>query len=518
MPEPIPPSQLWNEIPRRAENEPTLEKLYHSFTVVDSVMGQLRSREAGVMFGRRGTGKTHAMRYLAADRLGRGDLALYLDLRDLGNARELYSTSEPLHVRATYLMQDLVEAYHEHVLAAVLDHARLSERLDVVSPALDQVVEAGTRIYIEGATSVTRSREVSTEQGRSRSLTLAAGKDPSIELNGERTSSRAEAIRAETSNTGVETVFFHLGHLGDALRQLGRAISPVRSWILLDEWSEIPTDLQPLLADMLKRAFLRVPNITVKIAAIEHRSRFRVEQGAWTAGLELASDTVSSIDLDESQAVVSKAASNRAFITNVLNQHFDFTAMEVLGHLPYPSGRALESSFAPGAVDTLVLASEGVPRDAIQLAASASAIAHGGKVQVRHVLEASRRFFWTDKMGAIAGNERLGGLIQMASKLSIDRGVRTFLVNQSHARMDEFDRLYDLRIIHLLKQGIRRIDRPAEAYNGYAVDFGLYADHIAQEKMTWRNDEWASSTTKAFDEGQFAKWSQGTLSRRSFTP
>jgi hypothetical protein len=47
-----------------------------------------------------------------------------------------------------------------------------------------------------------------------------------------------------------------------------------RVWILLDEWSVIPADLQPYLADLLRRSVFPVAAISVKIAAIEKRSSF----------------------------------------------------------------------------------------------------------------------------------------------------------------------------------------------------------------------------------------------------
>ncbi len=64
-----------------------------------------------------------------------------------------------------------------------------------------------------------------------------------------------------------------------------------RVWFLIDEWSEIPVDLQPYLADLFRRVVIPVNGITLKIAAIEHRTNFSIlkDRGEYI-GLELGAD------------------------------------------------------------------------------------------------------------------------------------------------------------------------------------------------------------------------------------
>ena len=59
------------------------------------------------------------------------------------------------------------------------------------------------------------------------------------------------------------------------MRLILESIKPRRVWILLDEWSAVPADLQPYLADFLRRALFPINGLTVKIAAIEQRSYFQ---------------------------------------------------------------------------------------------------------------------------------------------------------------------------------------------------------------------------------------------------
>ena len=67
-------------------------------------------------------------------------------------------------------------------------------------------------------------------------------------------------------------------------------------WILLDEWSTLPPDVQPFLADLLRRSIFPVRGVTVKIAAIEQRSRFKIDGPAGTyVGLEIGADVPSGV-------------------------------------------------------------------------------------------------------------------------------------------------------------------------------------------------------------------------------
>jgi hypothetical protein len=64
-----------------------------------------------------------------------------------------------------------------------------------------------------------------------------------------------------------------------------------RIWLLIDEWSELPVELQPYLADLLRRTVLPISGVTLKLAAIEHRSNFVILKGKGDyVGLELSAD------------------------------------------------------------------------------------------------------------------------------------------------------------------------------------------------------------------------------------
>ena len=78
-------NQTFMRIPRRAENtdRSTLAETYVS---AGSFSAMLHSTDHQVLYGRRGTGKTHALHHLGDLVESTGDLLIYLDLRTVGPA------------------------------------------------------------------------------------------------------------------------------------------------------------------------------------------------------------------------------------------------------------------------------------------------------------------------------------------------------------------------------------------------------------------------------------------------
>src|SRR4051812_38583617 len=107
------------KIPSRAEKRDTKE-LRETF--VDSGVADLLDMvDHQVLYGRRGTGKTHAVSYLVAEVNSRGDVALNIDLRTVGSPDGLLDpTAAPLSQRASRLLVDMLGQVRDGLLEAVL--------------------------------------------------------------------------------------------------------------------------------------------------------------------------------------------------------------------------------------------------------------------------------------------------------------------------------------------------------------------------------------------------------------
>ncbi|WP_201789667.1 ORC-CDC6 family AAA ATPase, partial [Mycobacterium avium] len=145
MPGVSPLNRAFNRVPRRAEGRVTAQL---RDTFVDSgVAAALESIDHQVLYGRRGTGKTHALQYLASTRTDDGDIGIYIDLRVIGSAQGLFDSerASPLE-RTGRLLVNLLTEIHDAILDAVLSDEELiadesiALRLDYLLDSLKNTV------------------------------------------------------------------------------------------------------------------------------------------------------------------------------------------------------------------------------------------------------------------------------------------------------------------------------------------------------------------------------------------
>ena len=173
----------------------------------------------------------------------------------------------------------------------------------------------------------------------------------------------------------------------------------------------VPFDLQPLLADLLRRCLFPVAGLTVKIAAIEQMSRFRVLHGDGSyTGIEIGADASADVDLDEFMVFGNDPARSKAFFRELLFKHIRATliAEERETEAPRNADQFVSHGFTQiTAFEELVRAAEGVPRDAINVANIAAQTANDRTISVPAVRGAARQWYLRDKEDSGLG--RSGG-------------------------------------------------------------------------------------------------------------
>jgi hypothetical protein len=91
-------------IEKRAERADD-NKLAATFVDAAPLLASVSTTDHQVIFGRRGTGKTHILKYLNDAARTSGDISLYLDLRSIGSNGSIYNDREKTHAqRATPLL------------------------------------------------------------------------------------------------------------------------------------------------------------------------------------------------------------------------------------------------------------------------------------------------------------------------------------------------------------------------------------------------------------------------------
>jgi hypothetical protein len=467
-----------NLIPKRAETR-QVDKLRDTF--VDSgVAATIEGIDHQVLFGRRGTGKTHALGYLQS-RLERSEaVVVYADLRTIGSPEGLFLGSQvgPIE-RAGRLLVDLLGIVHESILTAALNDDELIDDTYFVA-RLDALLEAITTVTVSGEVEIEVEGERKLQEQASWSLKANASRSPSIGGEMSAGMSASGLDRAKEVRKGHERIHLNFADVARSLRELTASMRGRRIWLLLDEWSSVPSDIQPMLGEFLVRCVLPIQPCTVKIAAIEQQTNFRTQIDGRTVGIELGADVTANVDLDEFMVFEQNDERSISFFRGLLYRHLTQGIDEQDAIRLQTESEVVQLGFTEKrAFEELVRAAEGVPRDAINIAAKAAFRAGPSKISVPDVRVAARSWFYADKEAAIKAHPRA----QLLLNWTIDNVIkgkraRGFLVNQKSAGQPLLLALFDARVLHLVRRGYSAQDEPGERYDVWVIDYGAYVDLI----------------------------------------
>ncbi|MGH3770393.1 MAG: hypothetical protein ACRDRW_03170 [Pseudonocardiaceae bacterium] len=478
-------NQALMRIPRRAESTDR-STLAMTFVSAGSFSAMLHSTDHQILYGRRGTGKTHALLYLS-DLIERtGDVAVYLDLRTIGSAEGMYADSNlSPTVRGTHLLVDALEAIQDQLLSVAFG-SEIGDQ-NALLLALDALAEAATAVKVVGEVEQETTLGGSAESSRSIELTVSPS--PNAKVSAARRKSATAQSRLR--RTGIERHHVVFGPLGRALRGVTSALGGARLWLLLDEWSSVPLDLQPLLADLLRRCVLPTPGITVKFAAVERRSRLRQPSlNGDYVGIEVGADAASAVNLDDLMIFGNARSRAQEFFGQLFHNHTSARLTKMIYEPPPDPDSFIEATFCPRTFPELVRAAEGVPRDAINIAALAAQHARDKPIGLPDVRRAARDWYLRDKQTAINANEPGRQMLRLLIDEVVGRRrSRTFLLDHLDARHGTIDELYDARLLHVLQRGIVDSKSPGTLYDGFAIDYGCYVDlHVKpRDRGGWLN-------------------------------
>ena len=351
---------------------------------------------------------------------------------------------------------------------------------------LDALGAAITTVRVSGEVKVTEEGEETASARSGASAVASIGPaGPAIGASATADEERgARGLRRET-RSGTERLALNFSDVARALRELAGSLSSRRIWFLLDEWSSVPADVQPYLGEFLVRCVLPLQDrITVKIAAIEQQARFRKQLASGEMiGIELGADVAANLDLDEFMVFEQNEERARGFFRGLLFKHVtagqEGDAGPEVAAIKTAAEFIREGFTDRRAFDELVRAAEGVPRDAINIAAKAALRATTNKISVPDVRAAARAWFQSDKEAALAGRpDALPLLNWIIDRVIREKRARGFLVNQRSAAAPLLLAMFDARVLHVVRKGYSAQDEPGERYDVYVIDYGAYVDLI----------------------------------------
>lgn len=473
------------EIQKRAERVQDDADVISTYVGVPGLVNALGAGDNGIVYGRRGTGKTHALRYLAEREREKGNLVVYIDIaQDLGSTEGLYGDSAlPIGERATRLLVDVLGLLHDALMAEAFEG-----RGDL--SAVEGALEHWSQVVV--AEKVEQKRERSREDASSRGADLGGrastgGAEVSATVRGGAATRIGEA--SSLRETGMLRYRVHFGAVADYMRKAVDAHPADRIWLLFDEWSGLQTDLQPYLAEMLRRIFFGSPKTVTRIAAIPHRTAWRIPHEDGTSGytgLETGSEIFPLLDLDE--FVVFPARSRREqtrrsteFFKALLTRHLNAILAEAGKPKLNESDDISTLLFTQStALEEMVRAAEGVPRDALQIVSRAALRAGDTRVSTDHVRSAAAQVYQTTKAALLNGAPEARRLLEVIiDDVVSGKKARAFLLRQESADHPLIHQLVDERLLHVIKRGYSHKGEPGARFDVLQIDYGCYVHMLA---------------------------------------
>lgn len=475
--------QAVSSISQRAERQRDINKLISSYVEV-GILPQLMNNNNQILFGRRGTGKTHILKFYENQYVpDPNTTVIYIDCRVLGSSPQFSDTKLSLSHRCSSLFKDILDEIYDGLLNHIAHNPNSKSDL-----ALESLTDLSTSSISE----IQSSKKVVTSDKTDEGVTNNSGFSICL-----KDASYSQGTGGNYGTSKQNTVEFNLEEyekivFPDLNYHLNKVLeyADTELIVIIDEWSAIPYDIQPYLAEFIKKSFIPAPMVTLKIGALEYRSNFTIPRDKHNyVGLELGSDISSNLDIDEYYVYDRNPEEITSTFADVLQRHIKSELPEdyIEDKLNLNTVNQFIQALFSGkpAFNELVRASEGVIRDFINIFNIAFFDAQRKgltNIDKKTIIEAGRQWFENDK------SKNLDDLLHNKIRLIIEEVIgnkraRSFLVSRELERHPIIQMLFDARVIHLVKKGYSDKDTPGVRYNIYTLDYGTYVDLINTSKQ-----------------------------------
>ena len=451
------------------------EKNYLEYYAGLETLDKVISIKDQIIYGRRGTGKTHLLKALQEKLLADDQkcLPVYIDLRTFKPTLE---SDNDLYY-ALIIFQEIVVEVLKCVyvnLDYLYQEYTVEQQKIIIDPQRRKILallEKFNRSF--DGKSFTKMGETGFRVNEVKKLAtnLKIAKIP--ELFG------SKEVNKEIESEDEKIKYISFSDMSDAISELLEAVDIDRIFCLLDEWSEIPETSQYILAEFLKRTF--VPKkVTLKIAAIPNRTQLISEN---RIGLEDGGD-IFGYPLDNRYIYELYPEITKAFFNELLYKQLylmDPQLYEIFydNKEKRPVHNFINIFLANQALREILIASAGIPRDFLNIFISAYNIFFT-KTNNRHLVVADIRnatveWYGVDKKKTVDANSNAKLLLdKIINDILITKKRCHFLIPEKYEKVKELNDLIDLRVIHLRKRGISHKGNKGVVYNVYYLDYACY--------------------------------------------
>ena len=475
----------------RAEN-------IHSTGYLDLYVGHdaldsLNNVNNQVIYGRRGSGKTHLLKALQERINGEfaesRRIAIYIDSRRILPHSESNSLIPEQIAFLVFrnIIQKLIDAFSENVRPIFGRADVISIRTDPLDQdakeTLNRILKTinlellGTSIRRLAEVPVTREEISKTNK----KLILSSSPEAAYDKENE--------LRNQT--TVKETSFISIFDIAENLEKLVEWLDLNRVICLVDEWSEVPVSAQRHLAEMIKKAFI-ASQFSFKIAAIPNRTDLGIKTGEKFYGLEDGGD-IFGYQLDNRYVFEIDKVKTRHFFNQLLHKHIGAITPELTLKL---LGKKRTENFinlflTNKALGELLIASAGIPRDFINLfiySYEQFKDSNAKHISVKNIRLATSSWYETDKKKQVDEHPIEKALLQaIVQEIVVNKNSSHFMIGEQYSTNSHIQSLIDFRVLHLRKKGYSHKDLAKETFNVYSIDYGCY-NHLNITRTNLDND------------------------------
>jgi len=449
-------------------------------TYVDTAfLTTLQNKRSQIIFGRRGTGKTHLLRRLEDELFARFNelriLPVYVDGATLQGSISLYN--DPAAIALGLYVEILRRTVRELSLfiddklrPGILDRLFSGSKREVLAQVrdaltrLDQLLTQGkVRMLPMGeATAEFESLDEAVSKRR-----LAAGGNASMTLSDPRTLGikleasvekdlKKTVTKMMTRKVGGET-YLPFAEITELIRRLLATAGDASLAILIDEWSSLgDAEVQPLLAQLLR--LTARGGICLKLACVPGRTKLflpgNMKGRRNSIGLELGDDITADVDLDSIVFVDNDIKQLAAFFMSLLQRHIGASIPAILSLTidAFSEYVLTDRMKDPRVLAELCHASSAVPRDFINIFRQATIMqrsAGSDRMTAANVRSAARNVY-EGKRSNLASTrpDELDLLDRIYRKVVLGQKSYFFLVETSLVENPRIVELFTAKLIH----------------------------------------------------------------------
>lgn len=463
----------------RADKRKQNEQLLTSFVDI-GILERVNNKNNQIVFGRRGTGKTHLLKMIQLTQNKQdGFLCSYIDFRKFGSLKNEGNTS--LIIQLSSVFKDLFSILYFDLESYLIKNGASIK-------IVEKFKDLGESVFSPDTIVIPQKVEYQKTAGNSSIQGLNIG------LTSESLNTGINSSKSRTCDTSLSQSYIlnqeNVIYISDINNFLEDILNELDCYfiILLDEWSELPLYFQPYFADLLKKCFFANANIVIKIAAMEYRSKFRLGATNDYFGFELGCD-IFSIDLDSFFVFDRDTKYIVNTFENILYKHLysELTPNYLSENYSITDGKSLvEMLFTNrNAFEELVMASEGIIRDFISITLDCfysiprnSDNERTEKIGAKIIRKCSAKLYTKEKDNNLSPSAyRI--LTRIIRKVIGEKHARAFMVPKEYEKNPLLMELFDSRVIHLVKTSYSDRSHSGERYSVFTLDYGTYVELMA---------------------------------------